>query len=179
MLLGAALFFQRGGLFLQFMQPAFGQRVGLVSGSALAAQVGQAVQVGGGQGFAFRHQPLPPGAQAAALLFDVAAVGGQHLDLLLHLVDQRALRVGMGLGGAHRVFGVWQAHGLFFGLGGQHLGMFFGGCDLFGNRLQLGLGAVTPLLPLRGLGLQISQALHGALPPLHHVADAFFQPADL
>ena len=58
-------------------------------------QVFQLLQVGRGELLAFGGQALAPAAQRARLLLDAAALGGQHLDLLLHLRDLAALAAGM------------------------------------------------------------------------------------
>ena len=85
----------------------------------------QARFVGRGQRIAVGRQAFAADVELARLLFDVALVGGQHLNLLLHLRDAGALLVGARLGLAQRLFQIGQGLRLLFHLGGQHLGLFF------------------------------------------------------
>ena len=177
LLLGAALVFQCRGLGLQLVQPALGNGLGLVGGSALLAHIVDPLQIGRAEGAALGLQPLTPGLVVAALLVDVAAVRSQQLDLLLHLVDLAALRAGPRLGRAQRVLGVGQPHRLLFGLGRDDLGLLVGAGHLLANRFLLSHGGIVFFEPLRGLRLQIGQPLLHPLTAVHHVADALFEPA--
>jgi hypothetical protein len=102
--LGAALLVQQRHLFAQLVQACIGFVAGGVGGFAVFLQLGQALGVRRGQALALGGQALAAGAQRAGLLVEVAAFGGQQLDLLLHLGDLAALLVGLGLRGAHGIF---------------------------------------------------------------------------
>ena len=111
------------------------------------------------------------------MLGQAALLGGQHLDLLLHLRHGGGLLAGGGLCGAMGVFQAGQGVLLLFELRGKTFGLFFGLrvllCQLFGLRLGLGLAA----RPFGGLLFQLRQALGGALAVFQHEADFGFQLA--
>ena len=115
----------------------------------------------------------------AGLLVQAALLGGQHLDLLLHLHHLLALGIGLVLGGAQRVFEVRQALALLFQLRGQHFGLLFGIHAAGGQVLHLGFGIVLALRPLGDLLGQLLHALLDALAALDHVADLGLQLAHL
>ncbi len=83
----------------------------------------------------------------AALLLQAALLGGQHLDLLLHLRRLALLLLRLHLGAVQGFFPVGQAHGLLFDLGGQQFGLFLGIYAAGGNVFQFGLGFFLALLP--------------------------------
>jgi hypothetical protein len=143
-----------------------------------ALQVDQARFVGRGQRVAVDHQAFAALVQLARLLLDVALVGGQHLDLLLHLRD--APRCSGDLACAWRSASSWS-----------------GSCMPAlrparpaswpslrprrpappGSRVSL-RRFVLARGPLGGLFLQLHQALLDALAAFDHEADLGFQPAD-
>ena len=178
-LLFAALFFQHRRVLLQLMQASVGQLLRLLRGGGLAAQLLQALHIGSGQRTRLDRQPFAARLQRARLLFDVAAVRCQHVDLLLHLADLDALCIGLSLRGAHGVLDVRLLHRLVFGLRGQQLGLLLGDRDLLGDAVQLQLGLAAPLVPLFVLQPQVHQPLLDALSAFHHVADALFEAAHL
>ena len=145
----------------------------------LGADLLQPVFVGGSQRIAIVAQALQPGFVLAGLLVQAALLGGQHLDLLLHLHHLLALGIGLVLGGAQCVFEVRQALALLFQLRGQHFGLLFGIHAAGGQVLQFGLGIVLALCPLGDLLGQLLHALLDALAALDHVADLGLQLAHL
>ena len=95
---GASRLIQLRHLRLQLFQLRaghFGAQLGLLQ---LLFQVVQAHFIGRGQGIAVGAQALMTRRQRTALLFDVALIGGQHLNLLLHLRHTAALLVAALLG---------------------------------------------------------------------------------
>jgi hypothetical protein len=150
--LGAAAGFGHvSGTVMQIGQPGGGFFGGGRGLRGLLGQGGQAVIVGTLQIAQVGLQLVAAMLGLAQLLGQVALVGGQHLNLLLHLGDAAALGIGAGLRLAQ---GVFQGRGLgggFFELGGQQFGLR--GAAL-GLRLQLfdvGVGINLPLLPLLSL----------------------------
>jgi hypothetical protein len=123
-----------------------------------------------------RRQALAAGAQLARLLVDVAAVGGQHLDLLLHLGHACAARW-RGLGGAHGVFQLRQLRGLLFGLGGQHSACSSALAIWAADVFQLGHGRCPALAHCAFCACRSARRCCGALAAFDHVADALFEPA--
>ena len=177
LLASAALRFQRRHLVLQFVQAGLGHCIGLFSRGRPAAQLGQTRQFGRGQRAALGLQSLAPQAQAAALLLDMAAVGGQQLNLLLHRRGLAALAVGRGLRRTQLVLDIGLLRGLLFGLRGQQLGLLLRGGDALGQAVLLGQCVVAALLPLAALGQQLGHALLHPLAAVDHIADALFEPA--
>ena len=140
LLLVTTLLVQARCLFFEFLQACtglFGQFFGL---SQLRLQIQQALFVWGVQGIAISNQALTAHGQLARLVFNVALICGQHLNLLLDLNHTAALFVGFGLRLAQSFFQIWQGLGLLFNLSGQSEGLIFGLEGLFCQRLQLGLG---------------------------------------
>jgi len=115
--------------------------------------------------------------ERAALLVQAALLGGQHLNLLLHLTHAGALFVGAGLGRAQGIFQGGQGTGLLFALGGQHFRLLFGAHQLLGQLLQLGFGVLAARGPGGDLLLQLLQAQFDALAAFHHKADLGFELA--
>ena len=134
----AAVFVQRGHLFLQVLQAGFGfgrQRLGL---GQLFSQVVQARLIGCGQSVAVGQQAFAAVFELARLFFDVALVCGQNANLLLHLHHRGTLGRGVVLGFAQGFFQVGQGRGLVFHLGGQGHALVFGHGGLLGQIFQLG-----------------------------------------
>ena len=161
------------------MQPAVSGLRGLGRGSQLGLQIHQALLVGCGQGVAVGGEPFTPAVELTRLLLDVALVGGQNLDLLLHLRDAGTLFVGVGLRHAQRLFQVGQGQSLLLHLGGQQHGVVFGveglGCQGLSFRLGIGLAGG----PLRSLLRKLDQTLLHALASLDHETDFSLEPSDL
>ena len=164
-------------LLLQFMQPGIGELRGLLRRGELRLQVGQAHFVGRGQRVAVGRQLFTPQCQRARLLFDVALVGGQHLNLLLHLAHARPLLGGAGLGLTQRIVELGELLRLLLDLGGQQDRLFFGLLALPRQRLQFGGSVVSAGRPLHALLLQLRQPLLDPLPALDHETDLGFQPS--
>ena len=129
----AAVFVERGHLLAQLVQARIGQALRLFGHAELALQFGQPVHVRRGELLLLARQPLAPRVELTALVVDVAAVGGKHLDLLLHAGDHRALLVGAALRGAQRIFEFGQLVRLLVGLRGEQPALLFGGGDLRGD----------------------------------------------
>ena len=137
-LLRAARIVERRHLFVELAQA----RVGAVrsprffGGVELPLQVGQALGVGRGElAFARRPGGRAPRVELAALVLDAAALGGEHLDLLLHRGDLAALLVAEVLRGPHRVFEARQVARVLLGLRGEHLALLVGRSNLLGDLL--------------------------------------------
>ena len=141
------------------------------------AQIGQARVVGRGELLRFGVEALAPRLELAALLLDVAAFGGQHLDLLLHLptaprcspTSACAARNASSSSGSAApdvstcrtvsaacvsATAVWPA-----------------------IDSSSACASSLPLGPLRGLLLQLGKPLLDALAAFDHVADALLEPA--
>ena len=116
--------------------------------------------------------------QRARLFVDVAAVGGQQLDLLLHLGHLAALLVAARLRDTHGIVECRQLLRLLLGLRGQQLGLLVGGADLLRSDRELACSVAAALLPGAVLRLQLVHALHRALAAFDDVADALLEPAD-
>ena len=98
LLFGAAVFVQLGHRVLQLVQAGFGhagQLLCLVQQRLLVSQTGL---VRCGQRVAVGTQAFAALVELARLFFNATLLGGQHLDLLLHLHNTSALGVGFGLG---------------------------------------------------------------------------------
>ena len=175
----AAVFIELRHLGLQFFQAGMGLFSGSLSHSQLLLQLCQALLVWRRQGIAVGLQTLAALAQLSALLFDAALLCCQHLDLLLHLAHAGALFVGLLLRLAQGFFQVGQGHGLVFDLGRQRHVLVFGRGGLLGELFKLDRGLFAALLPLRGLLLQLHQALLGTLAAFDHEADFGFELAHL
>ena len=115
---------QRHGV-LQLMQARIGHFGGLLGLRQLVLQLNQAGLIGHRQRAVFGFLFVTAQVERARLFFNVPLLGGQHLDLLLHLHHTGTLFVGVFLCQAKRVFQVWQGHGLLFDLGGEQGGLFF------------------------------------------------------
>jgi hypothetical protein len=116
--------------------------------------------------------------ELARLVVDVAAVGGQHLDLLLHLrhgvallrwLRDCALRTASS--------SLRQLPACSSACASPALGLLVGGFDLLGRCLPARPRPRPGAGPLLVLRLQVGQALLGALAAFDHVADALFEPA--
>ena len=123
-MLGAAGLVELRHRVLQFQQARLTDAGHLLRLLQLALQIHQLGLVRGGQGVAVSAQALASGVKLARLLLNAALVGGQHLDLLLHLGHTGTLVVGALLGNAQGILQVGQGLGLLFDLGGEHLGFF-------------------------------------------------------
>ncbi len=117
--------------------------------------------------------------QLARLLLNAALVGGQHLNLLLHLGHLGALLIGSLLRQTQGLFQIRHHLGLLFHLGGQQLGFFLAHHGQLGQVLNLGLRVVFAGGPLRGLFLERGQTLLHTLAAFHHEADFSLQPAHI
>ena len=155
--------------------PSFG-------GGAVALQLLQPLQVGRGQALALAAQPLAALLQLARLLVDVAALGGQHLDLLLHLGHRAALLVAaLPARRARASSSAGQLLRLLLGLRGLQLRPAprprrSASAMRSSSASRLGLA-------LRPIGRSAPSARPGAacdaLAAFDHVADALFEPAHL
>ena len=179
LLLRTPLLVQMRHLVLQLLQTGLGHGVMLRGRVGIALHLLQTTQVRTCQPLTLARQLLAPELQLTGLLLDAAALGGQHLDLLLHLARRGALGVGHVLGCAHRIFEHRQPVGLLLCLGLQQLALLLRGLNFRGHAFEFGLGFILSLSPLRLLGTQVGHALLHALAAFHHVADALLQPADL
>ena len=175
----AARLVQQGRLLLQLVQAGVGLFGDLLCLGQLALQIEQALLVGRGQGVLVGGQALAAGVELAGLVLDAALLGGQHLDLLLHLADGAALLGRLRVGLAQRVFQRGENALLLFQLRGQGDGAVLALGGLGGDLLQLGLGILPAGGPLGGLLGQLGQAGLGALAAFDHEADLGLQPADL
>ena len=144
----------------------------------LFGQVDQPRLVGRVQGVAVGQQALAARSKSTALLFDVALVSGQHLDLLLHLGHAAALLIGLGLGGTQGFFERRQLAHAVFGLGGQQLGALFGFKGLRRQALGFHRRVLLARGPLAGLFLELGQALLDTQAAIDDKTDFRFQPAD-
>ena len=162
----------------QFVQPAFGHRLRFLRAGKLRVEIDQPRFVGRIQRIAVSRKTLVAQAQRARLLFNIALVGGQHLDLLLHLGHAGALLAGLGLSLAQRFIQRWRLRGVLFVLRHQQLGLFFGLNRLGGQAFGLDRRVFLARRPLGGLLFQLGQALLDAQPAIHHKADFRLQPAD-
>ena len=174
----AAVFVALRHGFLQILQPGVGFGGGFLGRFELRLHLAQLLFVGRGQCLLVAAQTLAAQRELAALLFDVALVGGQHLDLLLHLHDGRALGVGLVLRALLGVFELRQAGFVFFELRGQQFGLLLGVDALPGQRFEFDFGIFTARVPLADLFAQLHQPLLDALPPFDDEADLAFEPPD-
>ena len=97
-LAGAAVIVQLGHGVLQLVQTRFGVAGYFLRPVPVRLLVGQTRFVGCGQRVAVGTQAFTTLLQLAGLFFNATLLGGQHLDLLLHLHNTSALGVGFGLG---------------------------------------------------------------------------------
>ena len=174
----AARFVELGHAVLQFLQSRLGQFGGFAGLVELLLQLGQLLRIGHHQGLAIGAHALAAGLLLAALLVQAALLGGQHLDVLLHLHHHRALAGGAGLGLLQRFVQLGLAHGVLFQLGLQDGSLLLRVHVLAFELLQLGAGILLARIPLHHLGGQLCQALLHALAPFHHVANFCLQLAD-
>ncbi len=93
LLLEAAILVELRGLLGQLMQALVGDGVGLGGLLVLARQVGQSRFVGSGQGLALAGEAFTAHRELAGLFVDVARLGREQLDLLLHAGHRAALLV--------------------------------------------------------------------------------------
>ena len=175
----AAVFVELGHGLLQLEQHGLGHFSAVLRAGKLRLQVRQAGLVGGGQCVAVGAQALVARLLLAALFVDAALLGGQHLDLLLHLHHGGALRGGARLRLAQRIFQVGQARGLLLHLGGEYLGLLLGVHACAFEVFHLGSGFFAARGPLRSLLGQLRQALLNTLAAFDHVADLGFELANL
>ena len=82
------------------------------------------------------------------MIFNIALIGGQHLNLLLNLNHAAALFVGLGLRLAQGFFQIGQGLRLVFHLRGQRHGLIFGLQGLFGQRFEFGFGLNLTVRPI-------------------------------
>ena len=129
----ATLIVQAGHAVGELLQHRQGLILAGLGRCVLLIEVDQAGFVRSVQSIAVGQQALPAHTQSTALLFDVALVSRQNLDLLLHLRHAATLFIGRGLCGTQRFFERRQPARLFFVLGRQQLGMLLG---LNGLRAQ-------------------------------------------
>ena len=176
---GAAFVVQLGHAVLQFLQHGVVQLGQLLCAGQLGLRFHQTAFVGRGQCVAVSGQTLAALVELAALLFNVALLGGQHLNLLLHLGHAGALFVGAGLGLAQAVFQRGQGHALLFALCRQHDRLVFGFQHGFGQLLQLHAGVFAARAPGADLLFKLHQALLYPLAAFHHKANLRFQLAHL
>ena len=117
-LLGAALLVELRHLLGQLLQPGVGLGLGLGGGSALSSRSCFQPRPCPGPARPWRSagQALAAGAQRTGLLVDVAALGGQHLDLLLHLGHRIALGIGAAWAARTASSSVGRVQRLFLGL---------------------------------------------------------------
>ena len=176
MLQGAPAFIELRHAIGQVLQA--GLRLGLrvLRAGQLRAQTSKPRFIGHIQRLLVSRQALMAHAQRAQLLFNMALLCGQHLQLLLHLRHAGTLRVGFGLGLAQRFFERRQLVLLLLKLSGQQLGFFFGIKTLTGQRFGLYRGVFAARGPLGGLLFQLDQSLLYAQPTLDDKADFCFQP---
>ena len=136
---------ERGHRLGQLAQAGLDEALLFLTRLVLAAQIGQAQLVGGGQGLHLGAQALAALLDLARLFVEVARLGGQKLDLLLHLPRHLALIVGSLGGRAHGVFERRHVAGQLFGLRRQDLGLLLTGGHLLGQLFELDLGATVQL----------------------------------
>lgn len=165
--------------FLQVLQPRVGLAGRFLRGLELLLHRHQLRLVGRGQCVLVGAQPFAALVELARLLLDVALVGRQHLDLLLHLHDGRALRIGLVLRPLLRFLELGHARVVLLELGREQHGLLLGVHALTGQRFDLGLGLDAAVVPLRDLLAQLHQPLLHALAALDHEADLALEPADL
>ena len=149
------------------------------SSASCSCRLSSRCSVGRGQGLAVGLQPFAAHVELPALVVDVALVGCQHLNLLLHRVHGTPLVVGLLLGAAQRVLELGQAHALLLDLGGQRLGLLLGPHRLLRQLFEFDRGVFLPLAPLGVLLLELHQALLGALAAIDHKTDLGLELADL
>ena len=178
LLLTPALRFQLGQRILQFLQARLCQGGRIAGLRQLVLQVAQSGFVWRGQGIAVGLQAFKPTAQLTRLLLDVALLGSQHLDLLLHLRDAGPLVIGTALCQPKSVFELGQLPRLVFHLGSQQLRLLGAGQGLIIEPDQFSLSTLSASGPLKGLVGQRLQPLLDPLTPLDHEADLCLEPAD-
>ena len=162
---------------LQIVKPGIGFGRGFLCALVLGLQIAQLCLVGRGQRVLVRAQFFAAQCQLPGLVFDVALVRRQHLDLLLHLHDGSALRIGFGLRTLLRIFKLGQARAVVLQLRGQRDGLLFGGHTLVSQRLDLGRRIVAARAPLADLFTQLNQPLLYPLTTFDHEANLAFEPA--
>ena len=82
----------------------------------MRCEIDQALLIGRSQRIFIGHQALAAQAQSAALLFNIALIRCQNLNLLLHLRHRIALRIGGRLRCAQSLFQFWKSVALLFQL---------------------------------------------------------------
>ena len=175
----AALVVQRRHLLAQLVEPRVGDREGRVGNGVLLLQFGQPLRIGRGELMALGGEPVAARVELAVLVVEVAALGREHLNLLLHRGDLAALLVAGVLRRAQCVFQGRQVARLLLGLRGQQLALLAGRGDLPGDLFELEPGVGLARQPLLVLHRQFEQPLLDARPALDHIADALLQPAHL
>ena len=178
LLLTPALGFQLGQHILQFLQTGLRHGGRLAGLCQLVLQVAQARFIRRGQRIAVGLQAFTPAAQLTRLLFDVALLGSQHLNLLLHLRDAGTLVIGTALRHPKSVFELGQLPGLVFHLCSQQLRLLGTGQGLIVEPGQFSLSTLAAGGPLQGLVGQRLQPLLDPLTPLHHEANLCLEPTD-
>ena len=162
----------------QFLQPALTALRLHGRGPVLVFQTGQTNHVGGRQTAFFCAQFFTPRAQLARLLFHVAAVGRQHLNLLLHLRHGGTLLIALGLRSTHGIFQRWHVRLLLAGLLGLQSSLRLRTGHLLGQVFHFGLRAGLALCPLLVLRLQLGHPRLRTVSAFDHVTNALFQAAD-
>ncbi len=142
----------------------------------LGLQFFEPIHVGRGQLAALGIEPVASRIRLPALIVDVAALRGQHVNLLLHARDHVALLAAACLCRTHGVFRRRQIARLLFGLRSEHFALLVGRRNLLGDVFEFVLGLRLALAPLLALGLQFEHALFDALAALDDIADALFEP---
>ena len=97
------------------------------------------------QRISISHQAFAPECELARLVFNVALIGREHLNLLLNLRHAASLLIGFGLRLTQSFFQLWQGLGLIFNLRSQRNGLVFSLQCLFRQRLKLGLRLNLPV----------------------------------
>ena len=175
LLAAAPLFVQLRHLLLQLLQAATGHAGGVVGLRQLRTQVHKLLRVRRGQGVTVHGQAFAALVQLARLFFGIALVGGQNLNLLLHLAHAASLLVRLGLGLAQGLFQIGQGLGLVFHLRGQGDGLVFGHHRLLGQAFHFNLRIGHAGGPLRRLFSELHQALLGTLAAFDHKTNLGFQ----
>ena len=127
-----------------------GGQFGALRGSHCWRRFARRCLVGRGQGVPVGAQAFMALRPAGGLFVDAALLGGQHLDLLLHLHHAARCCSLALLGLAQGVFQVGQLHGLLFDLGGQGSALLLGVlARRRPGRFRFGLGSSFARRPLR------------------------------
>ena len=160
------------------MQPRVRELLRFFGRAELLLQVGQPIEVRRRELALLTGQLVAPRVELAALVFEAAALGREHLDLLLHRRDLGALFVAAALCSAHGFVEAREIARLLFGLRREQLALFVGTFDLIGDLLDLAQRFGLALAPLRALHRELDQPLLDARAAFDDIADSFFEAAD-